>query len=575
MQQGADASLAEVKIGKADCPSCGKRNSLVRYANDSAQCFNRGCGYREGHRPDTRPKADPIPRGLLRPDGASYSAIRGVGADTLRRYGAFLGGYKGARQLVVPIYDNTGVMVAQQVRMKDGTAEIVGERGTGRQLLGQHVYGDRNDKRVVVHSDAVDMMSTGQVMRLRAPCVSVLSDANGAIRDFKENYRWLDRFEEIVLFFQDTPEWQQASQSCASLFPAGKVKIALLGEHRSANEALQAGRPGDIENAVYAATPWRPLGIVNAKEGRELLFKEGLQVPSWPYPWDEFNESTMGIRPGECTYHVAGTGVAKTTLMFHYAVKLLKWDGKSFLPDQPDFPVQAPCKLGWMGFEDLTKQVKVGMLGIHAGKMLSLEPVTEEEGLALYDDLFGDGRLELYDPEQAEYALDAVLSYTRYMAKALDCRVIFFDPLSFIVSQLPVMQRTQEEEKLAAKLAAEAKTLGVSFQISYHLKKPDGTPFEEGRRIGLSDIKGSGALSHYAHNVLAYGRNQQGDRPDLLFADSLKNRYARYTGEICILKYDMQTGRYEPTDETWPDDTDQKKRKASKDKGGFTSSGDY
>lgn len=580
----ADQELADVTVRKEDCPECKKRNSLVHYADGSAQCFTKGCGHRIGDRPDTRPKMDPIPRGLIKPDDGSWGMVRRVNTDTLRRYGSFLGAYGGDRQLVTPVYDNTGVMVAQQIRLKDGRTEVKGERGSGRQLYGQHVYGDRFDRRVVVHSDALDAMSTAQVTRFKCASVGVLGGHMDAARELKDNYRWLDRFQEIVLFFRDTPEWQAVGQTCASIFGPGKVKIARLGEgFTGPNDALQGNRPGDIEQAVWSANPWRPVGIVNAMEGREALFAESLQTASWPYPWPEFNTATMGMRPGEVTYHVGGTGIAKTTLMFHYAVHLLKWEGGEFIDG---FPHQPPCKVGWLGFEDMTKQVKVGMLGIHAGRMLSLEPIEQAEGLRLFDDLFGDGRLELYDPEQAEYGLEAVKSYIRYMGRALDCKVIFVDPLTFVVSQLPVANRTQEEDQVASWLAAEAKAMGISMHIGYHLKKPDGTPFEEGRRIGINDIKGSGALTHYAHNVVAYRRNQQGDRPDLLEASSLKNRVARFTGPIGVLKYDMQTGRYTPTDEPWPDDSDDegggrghmgsksKNNKASKP-GGFSTVGDY
>ncbi len=571
-----DAALVVVR--REECPECAKRNALTHYADGSAVCFTKGCGYRIGDRPDTRPKMDPIPRGLLKPDEGSFREVRRINTDTLKRYGSFLAGYKGARELVTPVYDNTGVMVAQQVRRKDGQAEVIGERGTGRQLGGQHVYGDRYDRRVVIHSDALDAMSTAQVSRFKCASVHVLGTSAEASRELKENYRWLDRFQEIVLFFQDTPEWQQQAQQCASIFPAGKVKLARIGEFTGPNEALQGNRPGDIEQAIWSANPWRPIGIVNATDLRDKLFKEGLQTPSWPYPWPEYNRATMGMRPGECTYHIGGTGIAKTTLMLHYMNKLVGWEGGEFIDG---FPHQGPCKVGWMGFEDLTKQVLVAGLGIHSGRMLSLQPVTEAEGLKLFDEMFSNGRLELYDPEQAEYGLEAVFSYMRYMVKALDCKVIFLDPLTFLVSQLPAANRTQEEDKMAGRLAAEAKALGVHIHIGYHLKKPDGTPFEEGAQIGLPDIKGSGALSHFAHNVLAYERNQQGDRPDLLRVRSLKNRVARFTGEVCILRYDMDTGRYEPTDESWPDDGDEGSHKNNNKKSnksqGFTpvSGGDY
>jgi hypothetical protein len=57
--------------------------------------------------------------------------------------------------------------------------------------------------------------------------------------------------------------------------------------------------------------------------------------------------------------------------------------------------------------------------------------------------------------------------------------------------------------------------------------------------------------------VFAYERDQQGSRPDLLRIRRLKVRVVGGTGPIDeLLKYDPETGRYEPTDDRWPDDND-------------------
>jgi twinkle protein len=550
-----EGGLGSIEVAtKLPCPECGKER-LNKYADGHSHCFNVSCGYHTP--PDQQHREERVtvatPKGLLKPGDGAWAPLtkRNLTTETLRRFGYFQGGYKGKRVQVAPLYDQKGNLVAQELLTGPTESEVIGELGEDLQLFGMHAFGDRNDRKVVIHRDPRDAMSTAQATRITMPCVSVTGGSTGAAKSCKTNYRWLDRFQEIILFFGADSTWEKAAQEVATLFPVGKVKIARIPDAEGPSDALSKNRAGDIYNAVWAAVPWRPLGIINAADRRESFFEEGLQTPSWPYPWDVFNEKSVGMRPGECTYHVGGTGIAKTTLMIHYANHLVKWTGEEFIKG---FPVQEPCKVGWFGFEDLTKQAMVAMLGIHAGKMLSLKPVSDKEGLRLFDELFGSRRLEMYDPEQAEYGLDAVFSYIRYMRQALDCKVIVLDPLTFLVSQLPAAHRTQEEDRLAGRLAAEAKAQGISFHIGYHLRKPDGTPFEEGAAIGLPDIKGSGALTHFAHNVIAYERDQQGDRPDLLRVRWLKNRVARFTGVGCILKYDMETGRYEPTDEPWPGD---------------------
>ena len=53
---------------------------------------------------------------------------------------------------------------------------------------------------------------------------------------------------------------------------------------------------------------------------------------------------------------------------------------------------------------------------------------------ALHKELFGTRRLELFDPETAEWTLQATEGYIRYLAAALECSVIVVDPVSFPAS---------------------------------------------------------------------------------------------------------------------------------------------
>jgi twinkle protein len=550
-----DGDPAQTPISRVTCGGCNKKNSVQIYADGSEVCFTKGCGHRKGRTWQPPTKAI-IPPGLIRPRDGAFQRLsaRNLDQDTLRRYGTFVAGHGGESCLIAPLYNDTGEMVAQLARKGDGTTATLyptGDRvdADTTQLYGRHVYGDSKDRKVIVTSDRLDAMSVGQVTRFRVPAVSVNAGAEAASRSIKANYRWLDRFAEIVLFFQPGVEWDRAAQQCAALFDAGKVKIAKLDEHHTINAALVANRGGDIDQAVWSASTWRPVGIINARDGLADILAGGIQVAAWPYPWPCFNDQLLGMRPGEVSYHVGGTGIAKTTLMLHYAQHLLMWEGKTFTPGTP---TQPPCKIGWFGFEDNLKSVKLGLLSIHTGRRLHLNPVPNDEAALLYADLFGSGLMEMYDAENAEYGLQAILGYMKYMVRALDCKIVFIDPMTYLVAGLPSANRTQAEDQVAAELATIARSTGVHIHIGYHLKKADGTPFEEGGEVRIQDIKGSGALYQFSNNVYAYERDQQGERTDLLRVRVLKQRAIGITGVIAMLKYDMDTGRYAPTKDKWP-----------------------
>lgn len=547
-------------IGTEPCPKCGSVDNMKRYADGHAYCFSPGCKHREAASGGEGAQRQPVraaASGLLEPAGpASWKDWRGLRIATLKRFGFFFAKFSGQTVAVGPNYDQAGELVNQKVRFstkKDFTTLAAeGAPSLSKcQLFGQHVFGQRYDRKVVVTEGYEDAMSVAQATDFKVAAYSVTTGAEGALRNVKENFAELDRFSEIIFWFDDDEPGRNAAHQCAQLFDIGKVKIAKAPGFKDANEALKAGKPGDVEAAIYMAVTWKPQGIVNAEAGFQQMYDEGFQVPSWPYPWAMLNERSLGMRRTEISYHVAGTGVAKTTLLYHMAVHLLAgWDGQKF---QGDNPVEQPPKIGWIGFEDSTRSVKLGMLSIHAGQRLHLHPVPKDVAAKLYQELFGSGRLELYDPQEAEYGLEAFWGYVKLMAKALGCHILVVDPLSELIASLPIRDRTAAEDQVASGFQRMAKTLNICIHIAYHLRKPDGTAFEAGGEIGIPDIKGSGALTHFSSNVFAYERDQQGSRPDLLRIRALKLRFTGLTGEVGLLKYDPLTGRYSPTKDRWPD----------------------
>lgn len=566
-------------LRKEPCPECGSKDNLVRYADGHAHCFSSQCDHWEpawegGVERDAEAPANKPATGLLKPDDVGYNRLtkRKIEEATLRKMGHFSTGFKGSRVGVYNYYDQQGNLSFQKVKtnakqfltLKAETSP--GDNLTKARPYGWHVWGDKHDKKVVIFTGEDDADAAAQVTKFKFPCVSVPTGDQGAAKHIKANYKWYDRFEEVILFFDNDESGQGIIEECASLFESGKVKVAKLDGFKDASAILQDNRPGDIEAAIWAAASWAPAGIVNARDGEEDFFKDGSLLASWPYPWPDLQAATRGQRRGEISLHIGGTGIAKTTLLFHYAQHLLRWDGTcpEGFSSETFKPEVHPVKVGWLGFEDTLKSLKTGLISMEMGQRIALKPPPEVQTRAAYKKLFGGGQLEIYDPETAEWGLEPAMAYIRFMVKALGCSIIVIDPLSFLVSMMSTRDRTQSEEQLAAKMAYMAKTLGCHIHISHHLKKADGTPFEEGGEVSLQDAKGAGAWYQYASNVFAYERDQQGLRPDLLRIRRLKVRLIGGTGVTTkLLKYDPETGRYDPTDDEWPD------KDADKDSGGF------
>lgn len=560
------------------CPTCGL-DAVVKYADGHEHCF-AGCGYHKpsnGNTPVDHPKGEGQKvTGLLKAPEQRKPLLkkRGISEATLRKFGYFAAPFNRQIVEVAPYYDDKGVLVAQKLRDEAKSFPVLfkDERVKLAQLplWGFHVYGSKFDRKIVITEGEHDAMAVDETMKGKIPAVSLTAGISAAVANIKANYTRLIRFKEIILYFDDDEPGQKAAQEVAAIFDPGKVKIARVPGFKDASDARQAGKGADIENAIWTAVEWRPRGIINAMEGKDEFLSAPLRIPSFPFPINGVQESSMGLRLGETWWIVGGTGTAKTTIMHDLA----QFWGVEYVPtEEHDLPRP---KIGFMGFEDTTRDVKLGILSAHKKQPLHIDPIPKEELDRLYDHVFGEGRFELFDPEHADYSFEGIASYIKYMARALDCKIIFLDPFSIIAARLGGYGGMTEKEAAAvAEIAVLFKSLNIAGVISHHLRKNDGEPFEEGAQVSLDDLKGAGAISQYAHNVSSLERDQRNenpeDRPDLMKWRNLKVRkFGRGVGKVTMLKYDMKRGVYRETTETWPD-KDDKKKKGGKQPSGFNS----
>lgn len=569
--------------GKGPCPKCGSKNNNVTYEDGHQHCFSPGCGH---HTPPTagggkvrqsvrgnagelqgKDGARGAGGGSASPKGASPQVgdktlspadfpqafadlrDRGLKADTLRRYGYFTGRFNGEPAGIAPYYDNDGELACQKVRLKDKSFPILKASPScpplGKlQLFGRHVFGDRYDRRVVITEGELDAMSVAQATDFKFACVSVNTGAAGAEECLKANYLWLDRFAEIVLWLDDDKAGQEVLGACAKLFAVGKVRVVGKTGVKDASDLLQKNKPGDISTAIFSAVVWRPKGIVNASANASDVTAPKEKAVGLLYPpmMSKLQEMTGGLFMGDVIYHVAGTGVGKSTALREIQYHVIEQD----------------TKIAVLSFEDTVRDMKFGIMSIAASERLHLVEVPDPEdvkAIKKYDDkmvrihaqVFGGGLVELFDPETAEWSMEAILGYVRYCAKALDCKVIFIDPLSFVAAGIEL---TADERRVLDKVAGEfaklAKELGIHIQISHHLKRTSGIPHEEGAPTSLNELRSSGGLANFAMCVIGWERNNQADGDSWRVTQSRIIKPSRRTGKsgLADVLYYQDNGRY-------------------------------
>jgi twinkle protein len=255
------------------------------------------------------------------------------------------------------------------------------------------------------------------------------------------------------------------------------------------------------------------------------------------------NQKSYGIRLGELDVFTSGTGMGKTTLI------------KQF---QHHFMQTTDLNQALIHLEEPLEDTAEGIIGIHIGKRLNLPDVREfvpdEDYWQGFDDTFGavddkgNSRLNVYD---AFGSLDETDLYNkvRYFATGLDCKIIWIDHLSILVSDLG--QDSQDERRAIDSIMHNLKMLtqelGIYIGLISHLKKaPQGRSFEEGYVPSSDDLRGSGSIKQLSNNVYAISRNQQEEddtQRNTSTLTVLKCRYTGRTGKADYLLFDESTGR--------------------------------
>ena len=131
------------------------------------------------------------------------------------------------------------------------------------------------------------------------------------------------------------------------------------------------------------------------------------------------------------------------------------------------------------------------------------------------------------------------------MATGLECRVIFLDHLSILLSGLDGDERRMIDTTMT-KLRSLVERTGIALFLVSHLRRTNSdTNHEEGARVTLGQLRGSAAIAQLSDSVVALERDQQADNQrSLTTVRVLKNRYSGEVGVACQLEYDLNTCKF-------------------------------
>ena len=518
------------------CPDCGSSDALAYY-EWGTKCFSCDTSkpYRNGERMDTQPK-QVVKMHNENPSAFTFSAIpdRKISLDTCKKYGVSV--TKNGTMIDKHMYkyhDKDGNHLASKFR-RTSDKQFWSEGDLGKcGLFGQNIFG-QTGKFVTVCEGEIDAMSAFELMGSKWPSVSIKNGAQSAVKNCQQSLEYLNKFDTIVLCFDNDKQGKDAAQAVAKLFEPNKCKVMDL-ELKDANEYLKTGQREKFTQAWWSARTYTPAGIINLADLGRSLYDE-THNETCPYPWSGMNDKTYGIRTGELVTFTSGAGMGKSSIMRELMYHIMH---------------NTEDNIGVLAMEENTKQTAFNLMSVEANARLYIKEIRDQYTQEQLDDwqakTIDSGRFFAFD-HFGSIDNDEILGRVRYMAKALNCKWVFLDHLSILVSG---QEDNGDERKsidiLMTKLRSLVEETGIALMLVSHLRRPSGdNGHENGREVTLSHLRGSASIAHLSDAVIALERNQQADDPIEANTTSiriLKNRYTGDTGVACHLHYDGGTGR--------------------------------
>lgn len=454
---------------------------------------------------------------------------RGITSATAKQYKVL----KQKDQILFGYYNAEGMLSAAKVRKEGKQFRTTGEWAEGV-LFGQQLF-NKGGKYVTITEGEIDACSAYQMLGSKYPVVSVRNGAGSAIKDCKAQYEWLNSFENIVVMFDNDEVGRNAAQQVAKLF-GGKSRVAKYPEGlKDANDFLMANKSKEFVDCFWRAERYKPEGIVCTSEMLDkLLAPRPRSIGN--YPFEGLNALTYGVRPYELVTVTAGSGLGKSQFLREILYHLLQ---------TTDF------NIGALFLEESDIRTVESIMSVHANKLFHLDPdsVGTEEYVKAFKETHGTERIHLAG-DFGSSEIDDIVSKVRELALAMDCKIIFLDHISIIVSAQSNGDERKAIDELMTKLRMLVQETGIVLFAVSHLKRSEGKGHEEGASTSLGQLRGSQSIAQLSDMVLGLERHAQADDEQTRNTTQvrvLKNRFAGVTGKACSLLYTHSDGRMRET----------------------------
>lgn len=414
-------------------------------------------------------------------------------------------------------------------------------------LFGQEKFNGAG-KRLVITEGEIDAMSVAQASMDKYNKIYPVVAMSSAVmsKSLLENRDWIRSFKEVVLCLDSDEPGQKATEEAIKIIGIDKVKLVKLPE-KDSNDVLVKHGAARLMQCIFDAAPYVPAGIIGKEELWEALLDYN-SAKSVPYPpcLEGVNSKLKGMREGEITLFISGTGSGKSTILRETMLHLLE---------------TTDAKIGVVSLEESPAETARKLAGMVLCKNPAKEEIPLDELKIGFDKVFGNDRVVLLD-HQGSINDNSIIDQLEYMCLT-GCKYLFIDHITILVSEgVENLTGNEAQDKVMNDLLRLVKRHPVWIGLVSHLRKASGgkQSFEEGRLPSIDDIRGSGSIKQISFDIISFARNLTAKDEKVrnsIKMRILKSRYTGLTGTVNGAYYNYDTGRLKGLDVIIEDDEEE------------------
>lgn len=403
------------------------------------------------------------------------------------------------------------------------------DKKDGLPLFGMDLFPPASARSITITEGEFDACSVFQMLGPTSPAVSVQSSST-ARRDCQQAFDYLNSFEKIVLCLDDDVPGRKAAADIAGLFNFNKVFQVKLGDLKDANAYLTGRKEREFRHAHGQAGKYLPEGVVSSFSEFDAIIDSDTDRPSVPYPFDILNSKERGIRSGEFILVKAQEGVGKTEFLRAIEYHLLK---------------TTTAKIGAIHLEESKARQLKGVAGYELGAPAHLSEygVSDEQIKEAYRRVTtgpdGETRLHIYSHFGSDDP-DTLLDIVRCLAAVCECKYIFLDHITMVVSGLEGDDERRQLDYLSTQLAKMAHDLDFTIFVVSHVNDSGQT-------------RGSRNIAKVAHTIIDISRDLENEAEEVrnkMYLKIPKARWTGNTGPAGVLNFDRDTYKLADFDPT-------------------------